>query len=207
MRRPILSAQTVGLIGELPDRYSERPNEPFDSASKRLVREWEGRRRVGTLGSSNGSPGALEWLTRTSYEVVTHLIGEEQGCVFDARLKRYSRRKSVSGQQGLRTFQRAMRAIFAHDPRAITDSQRDRVSKRAWHAYRHYVPPHFISGFFRQIDSHSLERRCINGDIEPEFEDWIVCNRSQDVDEECERGTYPSRIEEAILRATGDNDF
>lgn len=176
---------------ELPDEWTEpaEVSRLLDQAAVIICEEWQSRRRSRASASRAASDPSLE---KTCYDVLTGFLKAQQSDAFEDRIRRYKRySRGIRGNTNI--FQIGMMAIAAHDRDVISPRDRERVGKRLWHAYRHYVPPAFLTGFFKQLDSHNLLGRAAENQIEPGFDEWIAQQLSGR-DQSHERGIYPLHI-------------
>jgi hypothetical protein len=189
---------------------SDDPSE-FDRASDMVCRKWEARKR--SAGEDRGS--RVAWLEGVSYRLLKAIIESDTDNVeqFEQRSSRYGRDRAGKGAS-TNLFQRGLMALFAHDPNAITPRDRERIGKRLWHAYRHFVPPEFLAGFLCQIRSAGLLKRAAANEIELGFEDWVAeklfrarAAEPPVVDPEPleRRGTYPKQIQRLAKRRLDQN--
>lgn len=146
-------------------------------------------RRAGDLRSW------LSWVRPICYRFIVHCI--EHGCMDDLRrrIRRYNRQTNSED-----LFSVCLLAIFAEDSANFTESDRYRISRQLWYAYRHYVPWQFLNGFLSQL--HNFENQKMLSRIERGFEDWIVQRRSVDYGSVEYRGNYPEEIEVRVRDAS-----
>ncbi|QYE35246.1 hypothetical protein KZX46_04390 [Polymorphobacter sp. PAMC 29334] len=188
---------------ELPETWATplEVSRLLDHTAKMVCDEWLARCRTMAVAPDD-APNA--WLERTCYALVMGYIKSEAEDAFEARIEQYQRKLRGPRSSGT-IFQTALMAITAHQGDAISAGLRERVGKRLWHAYRHYVPPVFLNGFFKQIGSKDLPRRATDEEIEPGFDEWIAEQLAQETNFDS-RGTYPGRIL-AIIPPSKERDF
>lgn len=177
-------------------------NRLFDAACRKIQAEWKKRSR-------SGSKRDLAWLAVTAYEVIGEMVRNELDDVFERRIAEHGRRRR--GRTGNpNRFQVGLLAIFADGLDAVNARDRERIGKKLWRAYRHYVPPQFLTGFLMQPRGELLPGH----DLSRDFRDWIIDRRADESAAENEsRGEYPIEIEEAVeerqslrLIAKGEDD-
>jgi hypothetical protein len=159
----------------------------FDAACRRIQSEWKERSRPGLKRD-------LSWLAVTAYEVIGELVRNEQDDMFEMRIAENGRhRRGRIGSPN--RFQVGLMALFADDPDAVNARDRERIGKKLWRAYRHYVPPQFLIGFIMQPKGELLP----GSDLSRDFQDWIIDRRAKESAAENEgRGEYPNEIEDAV---------
>lgn len=159
----------------------------FDAACRSIQAEWKKRSRPGLKRD-------LSWLAGTAYEVIGEMVQNEVDDVFEMRIAENGRhRRGRIGSPN--RFQVGLMALFADDPNAVNARDRERIGKKLWRAYRHYVPPELLIGFLMQPKGELLPGH----DLSRDFLDWIIDRRSEESAAENEsRGEYPSEIEEAV---------
>ena len=180
-------------------------DDEFDKLSCTIAREFRHRRQRDR--GERRKAEALDWLTGVAYDVLKHVLDEDLEELIKERIKIHKRhrRGRVSPAN---PFQTGLMALFAHDKvldeYACRPQDRERVGKRLWHAYRHFVPQPFVLGFIRQLDGDALLERAARNEIEPGFHDWIVERLVRgDVYGDSVRGAYPREIEDKVrLRAS-----
>lgn len=161
--------------------------------ARSLVRRWRFDQLQASPGSRAGVRGAMDWLTAATYQLTEYLIVEDE---LEAVLDRLQQHQVVvpADPRGAEVFRLTINAIFAHEPGSLSDSQKERVIKRCWHAYRHYIPHSFLAAFFKQIPSGQLRSRIASGAIEHQFRWWVISQMAFRRGEPSERGDYPPEI-------------
>lgn len=159
----------------------------FDAARRKIQAEWKKRSRP-------GSKRDLAWLAVTAYEVIAEMLNNELDDVFEICIEENGRhRRGRIGSPN--RFQVGLMALFADEPNAVNTRDRERIGKKLWRAYRHYVPPELLTGFLMQPKGELLPGH----DLSRDFMDWIIDRRSEESAAKNEsRGEYPSAIEEAV---------
>ena len=69
------------------------------------------------------------------------------------------------------------------NPEPLTNSQRELLGKQLWHAFRHVVPPPFLTAFLTEYGS--ARRRgdfTKHSSVEPGFSDWIIDRHCENSD-------------------------
>lgn len=171
----------------------------FDQVSRAICRKWEGMK----AGCSLERGRHVAWLEGVSYRLFKDMIERDFDIVaiFERRCSDHGRAPTAKSAH-TNLFQKGLSALFAHDWNAITPRDRERIGKRLWHAFRHFVPPEFLAGFLAQIPSEGLLKRAAANEIEPGFESWVIeklklvsggTSPEKDLDPGGWRGTYPSQ--------------
>lgn len=172
----------------LPDFGTPNSDEMIELGAKALCDE--SRRRKAARRNSRSSTEAWEsWLRPVSYRFICHMIEEGLESDILRRIKKYKRHTSSEN-----IFSRYLLGIFAEDQANFTESDRHRISRQLWYAYRHYVPWHFLNGFLLQMKDFDLQSDLLK--IEPGFEDWIIERRAFPSQDRRIRGAYPKHIED-----------
>lgn len=188
----------------------------FDELCHRIVQQFQVMKPKQSISSNSKKrkrPGRStynSWVKQICYEVILVMLYEDQVGLFNRRIRKYSRH-AASEKNKINIFQTGIIAIFAHDKKIMGPRDRERFGKELMYAFRHYIPVEFLDGFIRQCSSSNLSiaRRLKNSDLEKQFENWIVGERSREEDQsefeglslEEWRGSYPKHIEERVEKS------
>lgn len=149
------------------DSADDKALELFDRASRMVSREWyvQQSRTDGSVATR------VAWLESVSYRLLKAIIESDSDYVGGADIELFDRRSAQFGRDrgakgaNANLFQKGLMALFAHDKGAITPRDRERIEKRLWHAYRHFVPPTFLAGFFQtNTERRALATNCVKRD-------------------------------------------
>ena len=94
------------------------------------------------------------------------------------------------------------------NPEPLTNSQRELLGKQLWHAFRHVVPPPFLTAFLTEYGS--ARRRgdfTKHSSVEPGFSDWIIDRHCENSDSsELRDGEYSGIILDEVANRMGMAD-
>lgn len=181
-----LERRAVTIDFQSIDSDSSEATRLFDKAAGAIQAEWRVRQK--TFGRRRD----LGWLEVTCYALLVQMLNLDLAGLFDERIRQHGR-YSKGSRGNPNCFQTGLMALFADDAECLGARDRERMGKRMWRAYRHYVPPVFLLGFLEQQRSGASE-------LEPGFAAWIAERRWCERDDSGARGTYPAAIEEAVQR-------
>lgn len=172
----------------LPDFGTPNSDEMIELAAKALCIE-SARRKDARRKPRSSTKVWESWFRPVSYRFVCHIIDEGFEDEILARIKKYKRYTESEN-----VFSRYLLGIFAEDQANFTESDRHRMSRQLWYAYRHYVPWNFLNGFLLQLKDFDVQSDLLR--IEPGFEDWIIERRALSPEDRRIRGAYPKHIED-----------
>ena len=172
----------------LPNFGTPNSDEMIELGAKALCNE-SARRKAARKDPGSSVVTWESWLLPISYRFICHMIEEGLESEILRRIKKYKRHTSSEN-----VFSRYLLGIFAEDQANFTESDRHRISRQLWYAYRHYVPWLFLNGFLLQMKDFDLQSDLLK--IEPGFEDWIIERRALPFEDRRIRGAYPKHIED-----------
>lgn len=153
----------------------------------------------------------LQWLKPVCYQLIVSFLDDELFEHLEARHRRLGRySKNPKAERDI--FSSGIMAIFAHvqqkkDAAFLTETERSRLARQMWFAFRHFIPAPLINGFNEQYPFHAPNRSFSDDHLAPELADWIVERFAleviRDVDLTSYRGVYPDDIRSEFNRVCG----
>ena len=179
-------------------RLANFDDSEFDSACRALIDGYE----------RNGG----SWLEYEAYELISQILDEDEAAIYESRLASLNNRGRPP--QTPNAFREALRVIFADGRIQLSAKDRGHKAERMLYAYRHWVPPEFLTGFLAEYGPRASGTPAERTAIVPKLRRWVV-DRLADPEASIDhRLSYPpdinseaERLSEAREGAAQDRAF